>query len=37
MARDLFHDAVKNALIAEYHPEIFVYDIENEVIVKWKI
>jgi hypothetical protein len=50
MAKDLFHDAVKNSLIKDGWQitddpfllkvggvEIFVYDIENEVIVTWKI
>jgi len=35
--KSFFQKEFVRIVIAEYHPEIFVYDIENEVIVTWKI
>ncbi|MCA6524363.1 MAG: XisH family protein [Pseudanabaena sp. M135S2SP2A07QC] len=35
--RTFFQKEFARMVIAEYQPEILVYDIENEVIVTWKI
>ena len=35
--RTFFQKEFARMVIAEYQPEILVYDIENEVIITWKI
>ena len=35
--KGFFQKEFVSMVIAEYRPEIFVYDIENEVIVTWKV